>query len=90
MTEHALLLVNLGSPASTSVADVRSYLNQFLMDPYVIDVPWPLRRLIVSLILVKRPEQSAHAYASIWWDEGSPPVVLSRRFTQASHQKTGC
>ena len=36
MTDHALLLVNLGSPASTSVADVRSYLNQFLMDPYVI------------------------------------------------------
>ncbi|MGC1331860.1 ferrochelatase [Pseudomonas sp.] len=79
MTDHALLLVNLGSPASTSVADVRRYLNQFLMDPYVIDVPWPVRRLIVSLILIKRPEQSAHAYASIWWDEGSPLVVLTRR-----------
>ncbi|MBD8593802.1 ferrochelatase [Pseudomonas sp. CFBP 8758] len=79
MTDHALLLVNLGSPASTQVADVRSYLNQFLMDPYVIDVPWPLRRLIVSLILVKRPVQSAHAYASIWWEDGSPLVVLTRR-----------
>ena len=79
MTDHALLLVNLGSPASTQVADVRSYLNQFLMDPYVIDVPWPLRRLLVSLILIKRPEQSAHAYASIWWAEGSPLVVLTRR-----------
>ncbi|WP_277964489.1 ferrochelatase [Pseudomonas sp. RIT-To-2] len=79
MTDHALLLVNLGSPASTSVADVRSYLNQFLMDPYVIDLPWPVRRLLVSLILIKRPEQSAHAYASIWWDEGSPLVVLTRR-----------
>ena len=52
MTDHALLLVNLGSPASTSVADVRSYLNQFLMDPYVIDLPWPVRRLLVSLIPV--------------------------------------
>ncbi|WP_223442493.1 ferrochelatase [Pseudomonas sp. BF-R-19] len=83
MTDHALLLVNLGSPASTSVADVRSYLNQFLMDPYVIDLPWPVRRLLVSLILIKRPEQSAHAYASIWWDEGSPLVVLSRRLQQA-------
>lgn len=82
MTDHALLLVNLGSPKSTSVADVRSYLNQFLMDPYVIDVPWPVRRLLVSLILIKRPEQSAHAYASIWWDEGSPLVVLSRRLQQ--------
>lgn len=83
MTDHALLLVNLGSPASTSVADVRSYLNQFLMDPYVIDVPWPLRRLIVSLILIRRPAASAHAYASIWWDEGSPLVVLSKRLQEA-------
>lgn len=83
MTDHALLLVNLGSPASTSVADVRRYLNQFLMDPYVIDLPWPVRRLLVSLILIKRPEQSAHAYASIWWDEGSPLVVLSKRLHQA-------
>jgi ferrochelatase len=78
-----LLLVNLGSPASTEVADVRRYLNQFLMDPYVIDLPWPVRRLLVSLILIKRPEQSAHAYASIWWDEGSPLVVLSKRLQQA-------
>ena len=52
MTQQALLLVNLGSPASTEVADVRRYLNQFLMDPHVIDLPWPLRRLLVSLILL--------------------------------------
>jgi len=83
MTEQALLLVNLGSPASTEVADVRRYLNQFLMDPYVVDLPWPLRRLLVSMILIKRPEQSAHAYASIWWPEGSPLVVLSQRLTNA-------
>jgi ferrochelatase len=38
--------------------------------------------LLVSLILIKRPEQSAHAYASIWWEEGSPLVVLSRRLQQ--------
>lgn len=87
MTDHALLLVNLGSPASTSVADVRRYLNQFLMDPYVIDLPWPVRRLLVSLILIKRPEQSAHAYASIWWEDGSPLVVLSKRLQQAMKAK---
>lgn len=79
MTDHALLLVNLGSPASPSVPDVRRYLDQFLMDPYVVDLPWPLRRLLVSLILVRRPAQSAHAYASIWWKEGSPLIALSRR-----------
>lgn len=79
MTTHALLLINLGSPASPDVEAVRRYLNQFLMDPYVIDIPWPLRRLLVSLILIKRPEQSAHAYASIWWEQGSPLVELTRR-----------
>lgn len=83
MTQNALLLVNLGSPASTQVEDVRRYLDQFLMDPYVIDLPWPIRRLLVSLVLRKRPEESAHAYASIWWDEGSPLVVLSRRLQEA-------
>ena len=51
----AVLLVNLGSPASPSVADVRRYLNEFLMDGRVIDVPWPLRRLIVGMILINRP-----------------------------------
>ena len=83
MTQHALLLVNLGSPASTSVADVRSYLNQFLMDPFVIDLPWPLRRLLVSLILISRPAKSAHAYQSIWWPQGSPLVEISRQLTAA-------
>jgi ferrochelatase len=83
MTDHALLLVNLGSPASTKVEDVRSYLDQFLMDPYVVDLPWPLRRLLVSLILIKRPAQSAHAYSSIWWPEGSPLIVLSRELQDA-------
>ena len=83
MTDHALLLVNLGSPASTKVEDVRSYLDQFLMDPYVVDLPWPLRRLLVSLILIKRPAQSAHAYSSIWWPEGSPLIVLSRELQEA-------
>lgn len=79
MSKQGLLLVNLGSPKSTSVADVKTYLNQFLMDPYVIDLPWPIRRLLVSLILSKRPPESAQAYASIWWPEGSPLVVISQR-----------
>lgn len=78
MSEQALLLINLGSPASPQVADVRHYLNQFLMDPYVLDMAWPLRRLLVSMILHKRPETSAEAYASIWTDEGSPLLVYSR------------
>jgi ferrochelatase len=73
-----VLLVNLGSPASTSVGDVRRYLNEFLMDGRVLDTPWPLRRLIVGMILINRPRQSAHAYQSIWTPEGSPLLVTSR------------
>jgi ferrochelatase len=64
-----VLLVNLGSPNSTAVGDVRRY---------VIDTPWPLRRFIVGLILINRPKESAHAYEKIWLPEGSPLVVTSR------------
>jgi ferrochelatase len=73
-----VLLVNLGSPDSTSVADVRRYLNEFLMDKRVIDVPWLMRRFIVGMILINRPKESAHAYEKIWTKEGSPLVVTSQ------------
>lgn len=73
-----ILLVNLGSPDSTSVPDVRRYLNEFLMDGRVIDVAWPIRRFVVGMILINRPKESAHAYEKIWTSEGSPLVVTSR------------
>ncbi len=89
MGNRAVLLTNLGSPDSTDVSAVRRYLNQFLMDPYVIQLPWLLRRLIVSLfVLPTRPKASAHAYQSIWWKEGSPLVVLSLRLLEAVKNKT--
>jgi ferrochelatase len=74
----AVLLVNLGSPDSPSVPDVRRYLNEFLMDARVIDVAWPLRRFIVGMILINRPKESAHAYQSVWTPAGSPLIVTSR------------
>jgi len=74
-----VLLVNLGSPDSTAVGDVRRYLNEFLMDGRVIDTPWPLRRFIVGMILINRPKESAHAYQKIWTPGGSPLVAISRR-----------
>lgn len=86
--KSAVLLVNLGSPASTSVPDVRRYLDQFLMDPYVIDVPWPLRALIVKgLILPTRPPKTAHAYQKIWTGEGSPLIVISERARRALEER---
>ncbi len=84
-----ILLVNLGTPASPTTADVRRYLNEFLMDPYVLGAPWPVRRLIVSaFILPFRPKASAEAYASIWTDEGSPLMVYSEALCQATQQRT--
>ena len=61
MAEKGVLLVNLGSPDSPAVGDVRQYLREFLMDGRVLDVPWPIRFGIVHFaILPSRPKQSAH------------------------------
>jgi ferrochelatase len=88
MTKKAVLLANLGSPAQPDTAAVRRYLNQFLMDRYVIQLPWALRRLIVSLfVLPTRPKQSAEAYRSVWTDQGSPLVVLSEKLRQAVQEQ---
>ena len=84
-----VLLVNLGSPASTSTKDVRKYLDQFLMDERVIDAPYWLRAILVrGIILNTRPKKSAKAYKKIWWDEGSPLIVLSERLHNKVQEKT--
>ncbi|MFA5555769.1 MAG: ferrochelatase [Flavobacteriaceae bacterium] len=77
-----VLLVNLGSPESPTAKDVKPYLDEFLMDKYVIDVPYLLRVFLVRGIIInfrKRAEKSAEAYQQIWWNEGSPLIVLSER-----------
>lgn len=77
--KKGVLLVNLGSPDSTAVSDVRKYLREFLMDGRVLDAPWPIRFCVVHFaILPSRPKESAHAYGKIWTPEGSPLVVTSR------------
>ena len=74
------LLINLGSPESPTPKDVKPYLDEFLMDKYVIDVPYLLRAFLVrGIILRNRPEKAAAAYAKVWTDEGSPLVVISKR-----------
>ena len=75
-----VLLVNLGSPDSTDVKDVRKYLDEFLMDERVIDLPYILRALLVKgIILRTRPKRSARAYAKIWQADGSPLISISRK-----------
>lgn len=86
---EATLIVNLGSPDSYAVADVRRYLGEFLMDERVIDFPkWLRTFLIKGIILNTRPKKSAAAYKSIWWDEGSPLIVLSKRLKEAVQKET--
>ena len=78
--KKGVLLVNLGSPESTDPKDVKVYLREFLMDEHVIDVPyWKRWLLIEGIILNTRPKKSAAAYQKIWWEEGSPLIVLSQR-----------
>lgn len=82
-----VLLVNLGSPDSPEPKDVKKYLGEFLMDERVIDVPlWARTLLVKGIILNTRPKASAKAYQKIWWDEGSPLIVLSERL-QSGIQK---
>lgn len=80
MPRQAVFLINLGSPDSPSVPDVRRYLREFLSDPYVLDTPWPIRQLVLNVaILPRRPRNTAEAYRKIWTVEGSPLVVMSQR-----------
>jgi ferrochelatase len=84
-----VLLVNLGSPDSPEKKDVKKYLRQFLMDERVIDEPLWLRTLLVKgIILNTRPRKSAKAYKKIWWDEGSPLIVLSNRLLKKVNNLT--
>jgi ferrochelatase len=75
-----VLLINLGTPDSPSVGDVRSYLSQFLNDPRVIDIPWLLRKILVNLIIVPfRAGKSAKIYKKLWTPNGSPLLYYSLR-----------
>ncbi|MEI6106434.1 MAG: ferrochelatase [Opitutae bacterium] len=80
MPKSAVLLLNLGSPDSTSVPDVKRYLREFLGDERVIDRPGqPFRWLLVNGIIIPfRASKSAHAYEQVWTAEGSPLVVTSK------------
>src|SRR5579872_1023455 len=85
--QRGILLMNLGSPDSTTTGDVRTYLMEFLMDKRVIDYPWLFRKILVGgLIVPFRAAKSAEAYQTIWTEEGSPLVAITRQ-QQAALQK---
>ena len=87
-TRKGVLLVNLGSPDSTEISDVRKFLREFLMDDRVLDTPWLIRFFVVHcLILPFRPRASAEAYRQIWTSEGSPLVVISQQVADLLREK---
>lgn len=88
MSKKGILLVNLGSPRSTKVSDVKEYLDEFLMDERVVDYPWFLRALLVrGIILNFRPRKSAAAYKTVWTDEGSPLIVITKQIQHKLQQR---
>jgi len=79
-SKTGVLLINLGTPDSPSVSDVRKYLYEFLNDPRVIDLPWLLRKLLVNIIIVPfRSPKSAKIYKQLWTKEGSPLLIYGIR-----------
>jgi ferrochelatase len=85
-----VLLVNLGTPEAPTPAAVRRYLAEFLSDPRVVEIPrlvwWPI---LHGVVLNTRPRQSAHAYAQVWTDEGSPLAAITAAQARALQQRLG-
>ncbi len=87
MGKKGVLLMNVGTPDEPTVSSVKTYLREFLLDPDVIDIPAPLRHLLVrGIILRTRPKKIAPLYHKIWMDEGSPLRVYSKRVTDDLNQ----
>src|SRR5215216_6230035 len=90
MNKTGVLLINLGTPDSPSVSDVRSYLSQFLNDPRVIDIPWLARKILVNMIIVPfRAPKSAKIYKELWTDKGSPLLFYSNRAKDLLQEQLG-
>ena len=84
------MLINLGTPDSPAVGDVRKYLREFLMDEKVIDIPFWRRFLLVNLILVPcRVFKSARAYRQLWKAQGHPLKVYGRQVQTLLQQALG-
>lgn len=89
-TRTGVLLIQLGTPAAATVREVRRYLREFLSDPRVIDIPAPLRWLLLrAVILPFRSRTSAEAYRKIWSAEGSPLWVYGRNLVRGVQDVLG-
>lgn len=85
-----VLLIQLGTPDSPSVPDVRKYLSEFLNDPRVIDIPYLLRKMLVNLIIVPfRAPKSAKIYRQLWTKDGSPLLLYSESLQEKVQKEIG-
>lgn len=85
-----VLLVNLGTPAAPTRAAVRAYLAEFLTDRRVVELPawlwWPI---LHGIVLTTRPGKSAHAYAQVWTEAGSPLATITAAQAAALRARLG-
>lgn len=87
-SKRGIVLMNLGSPDSTELKDVKRYLMEFLMDGRVIDYPYILRKILVGGIIVPfRTERSAAAYKTVWTKGGSPLIVITKQLQKLLQQQ---
>jgi len=85
-----VLVVNLGTPDAPDVASVRRYLAEFLSDKRVVEIPaWAWQPILHGIILRTRPKKSAHAYAQVWSEEGSPLAAITARQARALQARLG-
>ncbi len=88
--KKAVLLVNLGTPDSPSVSDVRKYLTEFLNDPRVIDINAAGRFMLVNGIIVPfRAPKSAKLYQHIWTSSGSPLTIHTKNLAEKVQKALG-
>lgn len=94
MSKHTrptgVLLIQLGTPDSTEVSDVRAYLREFLSDPRVLDIPAPARALLLNAVILPfRPRRSAEQYEKIWTTEGSPLTIHTQALADELQKALG-
>jgi ferrochelatase len=89
-SKTGVLIVNLGTPDSPKIPDVRKYLREFLMDERVIDIPFSSRWPLVNLIIAPfRAPKSARVYRELWTDNGSPLFYFGRHNEQKLQELLG-
>ncbi len=85
-----VLLTNLGTPDAPDAPSVRRYLGEFLSDRRVVEIPQILWQPILrGIILTTRPKKSAHAYAQVWTEDGSPLAAITRAQSNALQSAFG-